>query len=447
MSDVDKQANTVEVGEVAGSVIPTRNIATGLIDADAMKVVRRLRRFGHSAYLVGGCVRDLMLRRRPKDFDVATSARPNEIHKLFRNCRLIGRRFRLAHIIFRGKVIETATFRAAVDNQGSDLLIRSDNVFGSEQQDAYRRDFTINGLFYDPVERHIIDYVGGMADLARRILRFIGEPEIRVQEDPVRILRAIRFAARLGFTIESATYQAMQRYRQDISRCAPPRVLEEIVRMLRCGASQRCMWLMWESGVLPVLLPEVAQFLARAPERGEERQPGAGLFAYLRALDSGERELLSNPVLLAAVLLHPVADIVENGCQAYGLGQRQSAPGEVARLLLRRFIQRLALPRWQAERIQQVVATQFRLGKLRPGMRVPRSLLRRNYFPEALDLFSCGVRATGQGRRLLRQLQRASRRKPAAGLPQAPAEQPGPVRKARRRRRRPRKRRDQEGGR
>jgi len=446
VSTVDRQTDPLAAEDVAAAVIPTRNIVAGRIDADAMKVVRRLRRFGHSAYLVGGCVRDLMLRRRPKDFDVATSARPNEIRKLFRNCRLIGRRFRLAHIIFRDKVIETATFRAAVDNHGDDLLIRSDNVFGSEQQDAYRRDFTINGLFYDPVERHIIDYVGGMEDLARRILRFIGEPEVRVQEDPVRILRAIRFAARLGFSIEPATYRAMQRYRQDVSRCAPPRLLEEVIRMLRSGAAQQCFQLMWECGVLPVLLPEVARFLARSPERGEEREPGAGLFAYLRALDAGERELLSNPVLLAAVLLHPVADIMEHGCRPYGLSGRESAPGEIARLLLRGIIQRLSLPRWQAERIQQVIATQFRLRKLRPGMRAPRVLLRRNYFPEALDLFSCGVRATSHGRRLLRQLQRATRQKPPAP---AAVPEPGPTStgaKTRRRRRRPRRRPGKQAG-
>jgi len=254
--------------------IPTRGISTTKIDKDALKVVHRLARFGYAAYLVGGCVRDLLLKLEPKDFDVATSAKPPEIRKIFRNCRLIGRRFRLAHIHFRSKIIETATFRAEAEQSDGELLIRSDNVFGNEQRDAMRRDFTINALFFDPKNRTIIDHVGGLEDLVERTIRFIGDPGIRVREDPVRILRAIKFAARLNFTIEPATYQAMVRYRKDLSKSAPPRLLEEINRMLRSGSAVASFRLMWEAGILEVILPEAACYLSRAPARDEEREPG-----------------------------------------------------------------------------------------------------------------------------------------------------------------------------
>src|SRR5690606_17514971 len=178
------------------------------LDPDALGVIHRLRSFGHQAYLVGGCVRDLLLGRQPKDFDVATSAHPGEIRAIFRNCRLIGRRFRLAHVYFPGgKVIETATFRTNPngESESEDLLITRDNAFGTVEEDARRRDFTVNGLFYDVVLGKVLDYVGGRADLERRLLRTIGDPDVRIQEDPVRLLRAVRFAAKLGFEIEEKT--------------------------------------------------------------------------------------------------------------------------------------------------------------------------------------------------------------------------------------------------
>ena len=182
-------------------------IAPDQIDPDAAKVVQRLRDNEHLAYLVGGCVRDLLLGLKPKDFDVVTSATPNEIKRVFKNCRIIGRRFKLAHIFFGPKIIETATFRAnpreledddAGGDESGDLLIRRDNVFGTPEEDARRRDFTINGLFYDTKTKQVIDHVNGMADLEARVVRTIGDPDIRFREDPIRILRAVKFAALLG---------------------------------------------------------------------------------------------------------------------------------------------------------------------------------------------------------------------------------------------------------
>jgi poly(A) polymerase len=245
-------------------------IPRGLIDPDADKVVRRLRRYGFTAYLVGGCVRDLLLGRAPKDFDVATSATPNEIKSLFRNCRVIGRRFRLAHIFFGPKIIETSTFRANPRQEGGldevdDLLIRRDNVFGSAEEDARRRDFTINGLFYDVEEEKVIDYVGGLDDLHARLVRTIGDPEIRFPEDPVRILRAIKFAARLDFDIEPETYAALLRHESEILQCAPPRVLEEVYRLMRGGAARRSMELLLETGVAQTLATELVRMYQGPP--------------------------------------------------------------------------------------------------------------------------------------------------------------------------------------
>src|SRR5258706_1838515 len=235
------------------------------IDPDADRVVRKLTRAGYKAYLVGGCVRDLLVHRTPKDFDVATSATPNEIKATFRNSRIIGRRFRLAHVFFGSKIIEVSTFRANPrDEDDHDLLIRRDNVFGTETEDARRRDFTINGLFYDVEREEVIDHVGGLADLEAKLMRTIGDPDVRFQEDPVRMLRAIKFAARLEFGFEPAAWLAVLRWRGEISKCSPPRLLEEMHRLLRGGAARRSFELMVETGVLAVLSPYLAGLLEGA---------------------------------------------------------------------------------------------------------------------------------------------------------------------------------------
>ncbi len=258
-------------------------IAPERIDLNALWVVRRLRAKGHEAYLTGGCVRDLLLDKKPKDFDVATSARPEEVRSIFRNCRLIGRRFLLAHVVFPGgKIIETATFRAKPSEEvvgeddtvtpttGEDLLVVKDNVYGTMKEDAFRRDLTINGLFYDPVEGKVIDYVGGREDLAAGLIRTIGDPQVRLQEDPVRILRAVRFAMRLGFSIEEQTLLAMKEFSNDILRCAPSRLQEEITRLLTSGHAEACMKMCMEVGVLKALMPELLEGLGLEGESEAE---------------------------------------------------------------------------------------------------------------------------------------------------------------------------------
>ncbi len=269
------------------------------IDPDADRVVRKLARNGYKAYLVGGCVRDILVGRRPKDFDVATSATPNEIRATFRNCRIIGRRFRLAHVFFGSKIIETSTFRANPRDEDDrpDLLIRRDNVFGNETEDALRRDFTINGLFYDVEREEVIDHVGGLRDLDAKLVRTIGDPDIRFQEDPVRMLRALKFAARLDFTVEPATFRALLRWRGEISKCAPPRVLEEIYRLLRGGAARRSFELLVETSTLSVMSPHLAGLLQGegAPVHGVriDEAPGKATVARVEydELDPADRDV------------------------------------------------------------------------------------------------------------------------------------------------------------
>ena len=207
----ESEADQLDASVPRAAASPQAEIDPRSLDIDAVKVVNRLHQNGHEAYLVGGCVRDLLVGRTPKDFDIATSALPSEVRGIFRNCRLIGRRFRLAHVYFRGgKIIEVSTFRAnpitdleptePVPNEerSDDLLIDDDNVFGTAEQDARRRDFTINGLFYDVAEGRVLDFVRGRRDLEQRLVRTIGDPERRMREDPIRILRAVRFASQVG---------------------------------------------------------------------------------------------------------------------------------------------------------------------------------------------------------------------------------------------------------
>ena len=295
-------------------------IETNSIDPDAAKVIQRLRRYDHAAYLVGGCVRDLLLGRKPKDFDVVTSATPNDIRRLFKNCRIIGRRFRLAHIFFGPKIIETSTFRAnpremeeeegggdSAETESGDLLIRRDNVFGTPEQDARRRDFTINGLFYDLESKQVIDHVAGIPDLEARVVRTIGDPDIRFREDPIRILRAVKFAARCDLTIEPETYRRMMEHRLEIAKCAQARVSEEFYRLLRAGAAKRSMELLLETELLEILTPEMVHGLKGEPDGEETALRRARFWGYLAALDRSTalRPVPPSNALLLAVLVLP----------------------------------------------------------------------------------------------------------------------------------------------
>lgn len=374
------------------------------IDPDALKVLYRLYRAGHTAYLVGGGVRDMVLGRRPKDFDIATSARPSQIKKLFRNCRLIGRRFRLAHVHFgTDKIMEVSTFRrepdledglpeVAEDEGGEttpDLHIRTDNTFGSPEEDALRRDFTVNGLFYDIGDYSIIDYVGGVEDLHRNIIRTIGDPDLRFQEDPVRMIRAVKFCARLGFKMDRATWEAMVKHRWAIERSAAPRVQEEIARLLESGTAARCMELLDDSGLLEVMIPEVFDYLERADRDQVESDPDGQLYIrLLKEADSLPRAVATRPLLYGAMLL-PLA--LEQGLIT------DESPDRAVREVLKQLAPRLGISRRDQERTQQILLAQRRMLPRKRKRTFPRTLVDRSYFAESFALFQMMVRGTGQG--------------------------------------------------
>lgn len=255
-----------------------------LICPEARKVLARLDAAGFKAYLCGGGVRDLWLGRNPKDFDVATDARPEQIKKVCRNTRIIGRRFRLAHVIFGDVIIETATFRALLDapppgaedvpvpsRRNRDVpdptfatrdgVIVRDNVYGTPEEDARRRDFTVNGLFYDYATGAIIDYVGGLADLEARVLRVIGDPETRFHEDPVRMVRAVRIASQLGFAIEDGAAEAIRKMAGELANASRERMHEEMLKIFNCGAAERVVDEALDKGVFQIIYPEFSAWL------------------------------------------------------------------------------------------------------------------------------------------------------------------------------------------
>jgi poly(A) polymerase len=374
-----------------GLVRHSAPLSEDLIDADAAKVVRRLERAGFQAYLVGGCVRDLLLHGKPKDFDIATSARPDDVRGLFRNCRIIGRRFRLAHVFFPGgKVVEVATFRRSPqievpeEEPGEaidDLLIRSDNVFGDAHEDAIRRDFTINALFYDLDRRQVLDWCDGMRDIERRVIHTIGDPMTRFREDPVRILRAIKFAARLDLGITPDVYDAMVACREELAKAARPRLFEEILRLMRGGAAHRSMWLLWEIGAMSILLPELAAFI------DDEAATDGGGKRFWNKLDALDRKTkqLGHPlddVTLWTTLLH---EPLEEACA--GSQDRIQATFE----FLEPIIDRIAMPRRIADAVRRIVAMIPRLSQGKAGR-----LARTELILAATDVLEFERAARGQ---------------------------------------------------
>src|SRR5688572_16792335 len=289
------------------------SLSRNLIDPDALRVLYRLHQHQYAAYLVGGSVRDLLLGLRPKDFDIGTSAHPYQVKRLFRNCWIIGRRFRLAHVRFGTKNIEVATFRRHVTaeeiaaeeaaaaaaasaealpgaasgpeapqvdgdpDEARDRLIHRDNTFGTPEEDAFRRDFTVNALFYNIADFSIIDYTGGLADLEARVIRCIGDPHERFREDPVRMTRAMAMAARLDFTIDPPIDAAIEVHRGEIARSAPPRLMDEFYKILRAGHAERAFRLMMERRLLEPISPVL------------QEAAGPALWRSLSALDGYRR--------------------------------------------------------------------------------------------------------------------------------------------------------------
>jgi poly(A) polymerase len=398
------------------------NISRKLIDQETIKVLYRLARHGYTAYLVGGGVRDLLLGRTPKDFDVGTDATPNQVKKLFRNCFLVGRRFRLAHIRFgRDKLVEVATFRrqATADDLPEDPADRfffTENIFGSPRQDAFRRDFTINALFYDIETFAIIDYVGGLADLRERRLRVIGDPLVRFTEDPVRMLRALEFAARLDFTLDEAAREGIYLRAALIAEAAPARIREELMELFRHRVAGRVLASAQAMGLLSHLLAgyegdaETFELLDRLDARTasgvsvEEPFALACLFlSRFRRLCGGQQNpTITDVVRLAGLVLAPHCNYFH---VAHGIRHQ-------ARELLVGF---------------------FRLARGR-GYRGERRFLQHPNTPRALELLRLWSAANGEGQQLAATWEKALTAVPAAA-PQADRTSQPPRRPRRRRRR------------
>ncbi|MBM3807163.1 MAG: polynucleotide adenylyltransferase PcnB [Acidimicrobiia bacterium] len=411
------------------------------IDSDALKVLYRLHESGNVAYLVGGSVRDLLLSRRPKDFDIGTSAHPYQVKKLFRNCWIIGRRFRLAHVRFGTKTIEVATFRRNVpagsegesafapeaggeprratpddplldavaqgraDAQALLLNKTHDNTFGTPEEDAFRRDFTINALFYDIATFSIIDYVGGLQDLKDQLIRCIGDPNQRFQEDPVRMLRAIVMASRLGFRLDPPIVSAIATYRELIATASPARMIEEYYKILRSGYAEHTFRSLAEHRLLEPATPEI--------QKGAKSD---ALWTSLAALDAYRRRFdvapatLRNPVLLGTVLLPlglmPRYERSVDSAQGRRWDPVEPEPDQedddnvgnlIAPKTRTKFrrppkepilkIGMLPIARGDTERLRQLLSLQSRIADVEMPARAKRALMHRGPFEDALTWF------------------------------------------------------------
>lgn len=331
------------------------NIDINKIDKDALYVISTLQYHGFLSYLVGGSIRDLLLGRSPKDFDVSTSARPEEIKKIFPSCLLIGKRFRLAHVRFGKKVIEVSTFRSG-DNQ-EDNLITQDNTWGTPEQDALRRDFRINGLFYDPTMQTIIDYVGGFEDIVSKTLQAIGEPYIRFRQDPVRMIRLLKFQARFDLNVDEKTKVALLENRNEILKSSQARVFEEILRMLESGSAHKFIQLMSDHGVLEPLFPQISHYL--------ENDHSKTIMSYLKEMDflfDKHPDLSVERSLLLACMIFPIIEshlkkIYKENPQKFHFGiVQQETIHSVDQALLPFF----HVPRKIKSIVTSICATQFR---------------------------------------------------------------------------------------
>ena len=389
----------------------------------------RLRTFDHVAYLVGGGVRDLLLNRRPKDFDIGTSAHPHQVKRIFRNCWIIGRRFRLAHVKFGPKTIEVATFRRLVPPEearpegaaeqpagggGRRPPIRRDNTFGTAEEDAFRRDFTINALFYDIATFSVIDYVGGLEDLRNGIIRSIGDPHERFVEDPVRMLRAAAFAARLDFGLDPPVAEAITEHKAEIANASTARMIEELYKILRSGVSARIYRSLLELGLLAHIAPEI------------ERRASPALWKSLAALDAYRARFATTPPSLTnAVLLGSLAAPVQHiDLTPRRRDDPQRAAGGVT-------LGKLPVARRDMDRLRQLLALQPKLTDPRLPPRQQRTVLHRGAFADALtwleihgedpetlarwrDLVTHGPPSAPRRRRRRRGRRRRSRPAPAA---------------------------------
>ncbi len=359
---------------------PSHNFSRKLIDKDVLKVLYRLKNRGFIAYLVGGCVRDILLNRTPKDFDVCTNATPSQVRRIFRNCRLIGRRFRLAHVIFKGnKIIEVSTFRREPDSlpeteDRRELTIQSNRYYGTPAEDARRRDFTINALFYNIGDFSIVDYVGGIEDLQRRIIRVIGDPYRRFYEDPVRMMRGLEFASRLDFKLDNNTFQAIKKCHNEICHGSPERIKEEIMAILMGGYAQKCFSLFLDTGLFFSLFPD-----SRSWEESQIRC----LLDILGQMDkiAGDGTALPDYLCLAS-FLWPFISISLEKKQISNLNELDL----FLRELINPFCYHFAIKIHSRHLIKEIYRSVWRM-KRGSGYKGEGRMVRKDFFKEAIMLF------------------------------------------------------------
>ena len=386
---------------------PEHGISRKLMNPNALRVLYRLKDNGFAGYLVGGCVRDLLLGREPKDFDVVTSATPNEVKRMFRNCRLIGRRFRLAHLHYGDEIIEVATFRSQAADEpepeqapeakpqaahktehrqrhprslkDDDGMVLRDNVFGTPEEDALRRDFTVNALLYNIVDFSIIDYTNGLADLNAGLIRTIGDPDVRFREDPVRMLRAVRFAALLGFSIEKQTYTELVAAAATIVRAAPARLYEEMLKLFLCGEAARCCDLLQRTGLFAALFPHFSCWLCTERDDIPHTRFGQMLGYVDSRIQQGDKV---SPPLLLALLFGEYIDEKTERFRRQGLPWQQSFDVAVAEFMGETCPTVMIMNRVGLG-LRDIISQQSRLNKI-PGRR-PDSFIARKDFNDIIE--------------------------------------------------------------
>jgi poly(A) polymerase len=366
------------------------------IDEDARKIVYRLQRAGYKAYVVGGGVRDLLLGKTPKDFDISTDALPSQIRSLFRNCRIIGRRFKLAHIFFaNGKTIEVSTFRDSIDpsESGETALgpITNDNLYGTEATDAIRRDLTINGLFLDVSSMTVIDYVDGMHDLRQGIVRIIGDPATRFAEDPVRMLRAVRHSARSGFRIEDACWEAILQNASLLVQSSQVRIFDELRKDVSSGCFLSILSLLGDTGLLEFILPELLE------NNGRLLSAESDFSLCLERIDDMVQRgaEMSATTVLAIIALFIAGDsiwlrdLVEDLPHAQGLSEH-----------LQDCFTSLTVPRKERERIQMLIQRWIKVRTTLPEALKPGAYKRLALLPDLLLLLEITQFTKEDGTRL-----------------------------------------------
>jgi poly(A) polymerase len=422
------------------------------ISPNALRTLYRLHAHGFIAYLVGGCVRDLLLGRTPKDFDIGTDATPGQIKRLFRNCRLIGRRFRLAHLHFQDEIVEVSTFRGAApasdegeaeetghggrfvrhlkDEAG---MVLADNVFGTPEQDALRRDFTINALAYDIADSSVIDYSTGLSDLKDRLICTIGDPRVRFTEDPVRMLRAVRFAASHDLVIERTAWEGLCELAPTIARVSPSRLYEEVQKLFLTGSARPAFTLLEKGGLLTALFPALGPWLDADGRRL------ALIEASLGRLDQAYREgVPASLALFLAAVFGPGVEEAALALHREGVPYQQ-AMDAVCAAFTKDLCKTVAIPGRVALRLRAVLALQASLRRLPP--RRPASVAARPEFGEALAYLRLTAEAAPEHRAALEWWEGFLAGNPAMTSPAPPAGVPAGKERRRRRGRRGRGRR------